>query len=181
MIADLGQDDVDIFVPPRYTPVTDYYVDFITKISYDKKGEVTYPINLLTISDINVLFLCFFMDIFFGDSVFFPYLMKQAYGIWHGFYPTISLLPDERLIYLYTPYELIPDEYMNRESFFREWLQINANTAITLNGNNLYHTDVTYYSSGRVKELKAYHTIDGTKISSHEEGWYDNPQEQPRY
>ena len=181
VIIDLGQDDVDIFVPSRYAPVIDYYLDFIHKISYDKEGEVIYPASLPIIDNTNDLFLCFFMETFFGDSTFFSYLMRQAYGIWHEFYPIISLLPDERLIYLYTPYELVPDEYMDRESFFKEWLQINANTATILNGNDLYRTAVTYYPSGRVKELKARHAIEGTKISSHEERWYDNPKRQAEY
>jgi len=181
VVSDLGQEDVDISVPPRYLPVIDIYLDFISKISYDKEGEVIYPANLLVISNIDDLFLCFFMETFFEDNSFFVYLMDQAYSIWNEFYPTISLLPDERLVYLYTPYELVPEEYMDKEGFFKEWLQINANKNIILNGNKVYRTIVNYYPKGQIKEFNAYYTIGGTKTISHDEGWYESPQGQPKY
>ena len=185
VVTDLGQQDVDITVPSRYLPVIDYYLDFIDKVSHDEKGEVVYPDDLLIIDGVNDLFLCSSMETFFGDNAFFVYLMDQAYSIWNEFYPIISLLPDERLIYLYTPYEFVPEKYMDRESFFKEWLHVNANKNIVLNSNEIYHTDVKYYDNGRIKELKIYLTIDGQKVGfSHEKTWYDSPSSkegQPRY
>ena len=178
MINDLHQEDVDIVVPSVYSSVINFYLDFINKIFYNEKGGVVYLDDLLVINDTDDLVLCFFMETFFADSTFFIYLMQQAYDIWDEFYPNISLLPDERLIYLYTPYELIPDKYKNRESFFKEWLSINANKNIVLNGNSdeVYHTDVAYYPTGQVKELKIYRVINRVKTSSHERAWYANGQ-----
>jgi len=180
-ISDLQQTNIDIIVPPEYWPVVDIYLDFVSKISYDEKGEVLYPNNLLVVIDIDTLILCFFMEAFFEDNAFFVYLMQQAYGIWDKFYPDIKLLPDERLVYLYTPYELVPKRYMDKESFFREWLQINTNKDVILNGNRVYHTDVKYYPKRQVKEFKTYCTVNGTKIGfSHEETWYESGQAQYR-
>ena len=175
-VIDLGREDIDVDIPSRYWPVVDVYLDLIHKISHDEKGQVVYLDDPPIIDDINILFLCFFMETFFVDTSFFIYLMKQAYGIWNEFYPNIKLLPDERSIYLHTPYEFVPKTYMDRESFFNEWLGINANKDAVLcqQSTEIYHTDVKYYPSKQVKELKVYHTISGEKIGFlHERGWYE--------
>ena len=182
VISDLQQTNIDIIIPPEYWPVVDIYLDFINKISYNEKGKVLYTHSFLVISNIDILLLCFFMEAFFEDNAFFVYLMQQAYGIWDKFYPDIKLLPDERLIYLYTPYEFVPEKYIDKESFFREWLSINANEDITLNGNRVYHTDVKYYPNEQAEELEVYLTIDRIKVGpSHKEAWYENGQPKYRY
>jgi len=181
ILSDLKSESIDIIVPSEYSSVIYLYLYFTHKISYDEKGQVTYPKSLPVISDADTLFSCFFMEAFFADDAFFSYLMKQAYGIWSEFYPDIKLLPDERLVYLYTPYELVPKKYMDKESFFREWLSINANEDITLNGNRVYHTDVKYYPNKQIEKLDVYLTINGEKVGfSHEETWYANGQPQYR-
>lgn len=179
-VVDLGQTDIDIDVPLEYSSVINIYLDFISKISYDEEEKVVYPDNLPVITDIDTLLLCFFMESFFADDTFFLYLMYQAYGIWSEFYPDVKLLPDERSIYLYTPYEFVPQEYMDKESFFKEWLDINANKDVTLDKTEVYHTEVTYHSNGKVRDLKTYHTINGEKRGLfHERAWYTTGQ--PRY
>jgi len=182
--------DVTIDVPNEYTPVFDFYLDFLNG-------------NPLTINDVNILLDCFDMESFFADDEFFTYLMSQAYSMWNEFYPLIETLPDERLIYLHSPYGVIPTKYFSMPSFFNEWLNINQNKRIILNGNpvmtssnqsyddsEIYRTSVTHYdnhltsnSSGdmrtrakkQIKDLKAYHTINHVKFGKElEMGWYEN-------
>jgi antitoxin component YwqK of YwqJK toxin-antitoxin module len=182
LLLDLQQTDVEIIVPSQYLSVIDIYLDFINKIFYNDKEEVVYPNDLLVISDINTLIQCFLMESFFADDTFFVYLMSQAYGMWNEFYQHISSLPDERLVYLYSPYWFVPNKYMNKESFFKDWFKLNANKNIMLNGKNLYHTDVTYHPNGQAMKLKVYQTVNGEKVGySHEEDWYDNGQLEYRH
>ena len=186
-INDLGQravvnsdrEDVDIVVSARYLPVIDIYLDFINKISYDEEGKVVYPDSLRVINNIETLILCFYMESFFGDSAFLVYLMGQAYNMWNEFLPHIEGLPGERLIYLYTPYEFVPWHHIDTPSFFKEWLAINGNTEIVLNGKYHYFTEVVYYPSQQLKQLKVYHTVDGREVGGvvgkgYEAGWYED-------
>ena len=176
-LADLQQDDIELEIPPQYWSVIDIYLEFIGKIYFDDEGEVIYPNDLPVISDIKTLLLCFDMESFFADHAFFVYLMTQTYTLWSEFFPYIHTLPDERLAYLYTPYEFVPEEYRQRPAFFKEWLEINANKEVVLNSNEDYHTEVIYYKNNQVKELKVYHTVDGVKVGyGFEEAWYDNGQ-----
>jgi len=176
LLTDLKLDDVDINVPPQYSSVLHIYLDFVNKISFDELNKVIYPDNLLSIDDVDTLLLCFDMESFFADQAFFVYLMRQTYKVWNSFYQHVPSLPDERLVYLYTPYEFVPEKYMNRPPFFKEWLEINANSKVVLNGNEVYYTDVTYYSNGQIDKLKAYHTINEQEVGySFKVDWYDNP------
>ena len=113
------------------------------------------------------------MEAFFADNTFFVYLMKQAYDIWVEFYLYIPSLPDDRLVYLYTPYEFVSRKHIDKPSFFKEWLTINANKEIVLTGKGTYHTKVTYHNAERIDKLEAYHTINGKEIGyKHTESWY---------
>jgi len=176
LLADLQLEDVTIDTPSRYSLVLYIYLDFINKISFDKDGRVTYPDNLFSIRNTKTLLLCFNIESFFADQTFFVYLMRQAYEVWDRFYRYIPYVPDERMIYLYTPYEFVPDKYRNLQTFFDAWIKINANREIVLNGNEVYHTDVAYHDKGQVRELKTYHTINGKKIGyMHKEVYYCSP------
>jgi len=139
LLSDLQVTDVEFRVPAQYLSIIDICVN---KICYDRKGQAVYHDELPVISDVKPLCLCFFIETFFADSVFFGYLIRQAYTIWDELYPCIPSLPDERSVYLYTPYEFVPKDYMSRESFFSEWLTINANKLVSLSGSRTYHTDV---------------------------------------
>jgi len=51
--------------------------------------------------------------------------MSQVYSSWKEFYPYINTLPNERSIYLHSPYEFVPPVYIDNVGFFNEWLSIN--------------------------------------------------------
>ena len=175
-----GQDSIELEIPERYWSVTGIYVDFVQKISFDQEGKVIYPSNLFAVKDLDILLLCFNMESFFADEAFFVYLMNQAYPMWDQFRPYIKTLTDERLIYLYTPYEFVfltTEKYMDRPTFFKEWLEINANKQVVLNGNEVYIRRLAYYDNGQVEKLKAYHTVKGGEVGfRYEEYWYENGQ-----
>jgi len=120
LIFDTGFTDVTIKVPDAYTSVFDIYLNFLN----DKQ---------IIINDIDTLLLCFDMESFFADNEFFKYLISQCYPLWREFYPHINTLPDDRSVYLYSPYEFVPSKYMDKDSFFDEWLDINQNKQVVLN------------------------------------------------
>jgi len=103
------------------------------------------------IKQVNILLMCFNMESFFDDDTFLKYLITEThiyiyiYPVWNEFYSHIGELPDEREMYLYTPYQFVPDTYMNKPSFFNQWISINQNKNIILNNYEVYHTVVTYY------------------------------------
>lgn len=55
--ADLAVDSLVIPVSSEYSAITNIYLDFISKISVDDKGEVTYPDTLPVIDSISKLLL----------------------------------------------------------------------------------------------------------------------------
>lgn len=162
-MTDTRQTNIEIEVLPAYWPVIDIYLDFIGKIYYDDKGQVVYSDNLPIIDNAKTLALCFYMESFFEDHAFFLYLMKQAYDIWSSFFPYIEGRSDEGMIYMYSPYEFVPDKYRDDPQFFSDWLTTNANKQIVLDGNVTYYNYVSYYSDGRFKEFKSYHGGPGEK------------------
>jgi len=159
--------NITIDVPVTYTNIFYIYFKFLNG-------------NNIPIDNLDTLLLCFRMESYFADNKFFEYLMLQTYTMWSTFYPHISELPDERLVYLYTPYEFVPIKYMNNPSFFKSWLQINQNKQVTIN-NGIYHTDTTYYDDDEdkeedkkyIKELDIYHTINNVEIGyCMKKGWH---------
>ena len=175
-LADLQQDDIELEIPPQYWSVIDIYLEFIGKIYFDDEGKVVYPNDLPVISDIKTLLLCFDMESFFADHAFFIYLMGEAYTLWSEFFPRIRTLPDERLAYLYSPYEFVPEEYRQRPAFFKEWLSINANKEIVLNGDEVYHTFISYYDDNLQRQFKHWRTCKDGKLDGIWEAWYENGQ-----
>jgi len=170
LMLDLNVEDVVVTIPSKYAPVLDIYVNFVN-------GTYIPVADISGRPDVNIIVpLCFDMESYFADNEFLRYLMFLVYPIWKDFYPTISKVPDERLVYLYTPYEFVPSEYMNNPSFFKTWLEINQNSKITLNGNEVYHTDVEYSHdyddygrlrigvSNTIEGIHVYHTINQVKI-----------------
>lgn len=137
---------MDLPVPARYLPIIDFYLDFLKKVVVNEGKVVSYTSQPSHIKHMEDLLLGFEVEAFFADNIFFVYLMKQAYKMWQLFLPTILSLPDERAVYLYTPYEFVPANYMGKDSFFNEWLSINADRSVLLNDDNYYYTDVDNYS-----------------------------------
>jgi len=124
-----------------------------------------------------------------SDSEFFIYLIPQVYKMWDKFYPYIEDVPDAQSIYLYCPYEFVPDHVMNNQSFYNKWLRINQNRTITLNRqsfdshlpssnlqyNDVYYTDVQYYSNGQMASFDVYHLVDDKTVGEGlYKAWYDN-------
>jgi len=173
LLSDLQQIDVEFRVPQQYLYVIGIYLEFITKVSTSDKSELVDSSNLAVIDSVDKLLSCFLMESFFDDSTFFDYLIGQAYNVWNEFYPHVSSLPNDRSVYLYSPYEFVPKACMNKEGFFKEWFDINANKDIVLNTKDTYCTYVRYYSNGQVKELDVYKIINERRCRVHEEVWSD--------
>jgi len=162
-LADTGKTDVEIKVLPEYWPVIGIYLNFIGGVSYDDKDQLVYPDNLPVIDDAKTLSVCFYMESFFDDQVFFGYLMKQAYAMWSKFLPLIDGCPHDRQIYLYSPYEFVPVQYRESPIFFEEWLTINANKEIVLEGDVTYYNQVWYHKNKQVEKVRCYHGSPGKK------------------
>ena len=179
MLAYFNTPDITIDVKNKYVPVFNIYLAFLHN-SINSHDDINLHNN---IKDINTLMLCFDMESYFIDNEFFRYLMDKAYSMWNEFVPLIAKTPDERLVYLYSPYEFVPTRYMDKDTFFDSWLEINSNVDIVLNGNDVYHTDVTYYDkyNKRIKELVTYHTIGKQEVGyKYQLEWYKNQDGQKR-
>jgi len=176
LISYTGNQDVVITIPKQYnTAVVNVYTDFLHN-------------NNVSIANVKILLQCFYLESFMVDNMFFIYLMSQAYKIWDEFYPCVNNTPNDRLVYLYCPYEFIPSKYMDDPHFYKEWLQINKNkivtlvrksfdvvTSLTSNYNEEYYTDVKYHNNGQMMSFDVYHLVDdkivGGKLLK---TWYNN-------
>jgi len=58
------------------------------------------------------------MEMYFADDTFLVYLMGQAYKMWDMFYPHVASLPNQAAIYLYCPFEFVPNKYINTSLSF---------------------------------------------------------------
>jgi len=180
LMSDLNTQNLSIDVPVRLIPVFDIYIDFLNR---NPRSINNIKQSIKSVSDI---LTCFDMESYFADNKFFKYLISQTYTMWDEFYPNISKLPDDRTVYLYTPYEFVPHKYMSNPVFFNRWVYINQNKYITLKRNNgllaqrneIHYTYTTYYSNERIKELDTYviDPNDKSKKMGHRilKRWYDN-------
>jgi len=152
LLEDTQSNNVTITVPVVYTSVFNYYFDFLNSIP-------------IIINDVNTLLLCFKLESFFADNDFFTYLIPAAHMLWKDFYPHINELPDPRLMYLHAPYEFLPDAYIKRSTFFNEWIRLNQNKQITVNGDEMYYTWITTISKSLVE-------IDSDHVTREVDGLY---------
>ena len=179
--------DVCINIPSKYTSVFGIYLNFL---SYNKQTTSIGDNNSdnsdvkewnLETTSLDTLLLCFNMESYLCDEKFFMCLMRRSYDMWYEFYPNINKLPDERMVYLHTPYFFIPTKYMDNAIFFKQWLDNNKEEAIRLNRSECYVTIISYYhdDQGRkTNNIKAMSSYVGTqkvmdKHKVHME-WYPN-------
>jgi len=168
-----GTADVTVDVPDKYVPVFGIYLTFLTGSNVN-----------LNINKIATLLQCFDMESYFIDNKFFEHLMTQAYTMWFEFYPVIGQLPNEQMAYLYTPYEFLPQTYIDNPTFMNQWLGLNQNKQIVIDNNGEYKTIVTYYENAtnmvniqnkQVNTMIAYHEVNGNKVGHGiKQQWYYN-------
>ena len=82
-----------------------------------------------------------------ADDNFFDYLIDKLYDSWSEFHHIISELHDElkRQIYLTVPFVFVPENYQDDNMFFNQWIAINNNKHIILDGKYSYHNK--YYGT----------------------------------
>ena len=163
VLSDLHlKDDIELDVKPEFTGAFHLYV----KVLLGHKPTITSAEELLQ---------CLAIEDYYEDKDFLIYLIPQAYKFWSIVAP---YLPDDDEVWLRTPYEFVPSSLRNQEEFFNDWLAINANKEVVLDGNRVYHTDLTYYDADKKQRevVDIYHTVNGKKIGySFKVGWYENP------
>ena len=165
MIGELrynNNNTIVIDIPKEYTSVFHLYIDYL--------------FGRLNVDSANELFLCFKLEIFIDDAVFFLSLMQQAYNIWVDFSNLLPVL-DDREVYLRSPYMFVPTWLMDNKSFFDEWIILNVNKSIILNYHSeVYHTEVKYYdNSNQMEDLYVHHMIKGEKHGRlYNKAWYPN-------
>ena len=169
ILSDLHlREDVELDVKPEFTEAFHFYTDFLL----GHKSIITSAEELLQ---------CLAIEDYYEDKEFLIYLVYQAYKFWSIIFP---YLPDDDEVWLRTPYELVPSNLRNQEKFFNDWLAINANKEVVLDGNRVYHTDLTYYDADKrqKKVVDIYHTVNGVRVGySLKVGWYDSGQAQYRH
>lgn len=128
-----------------------------------------------TIKHARDLIDCFELEGYMADDRFLRYCLLQAYRLWSDFYPLIPQLTDERLIYLHSPYEFLPEDYLTRPAFLAAWIAINHNKEVVLNGKEVYYSTLDFHDAAKSqpKDLACYHLVNGDRVGKiHERGWY---------
>jgi len=115
MISDLGSEGGVIPVLERFHGIIGNYINFL----HGKPSEIVSASKLLT---------AFEMDTYFLDVGYFKYLIAQLLQHWSVYSQEFfQLLTDDDLfreICLFLPLPLVPDFYIFKPSFIREWLKI---------------------------------------------------------
>jgi len=144
LLTDLHlKQNIELDIKPEFTEAFHYYVDFL----FGHKP---------TINTAEELIVCLAIEDYYEDTEFLIYLVTQAYKFWSIILP---YLPDNIEVWLRTPYEFVPTSLMSQVKFFNDWIAINANKRVVLDGNEVYHTKVSYYTNGSLEQLDIYHTI----------------------
>jgi hypothetical protein len=116
-LGNMGTNDITIDVPDKYYSIIGNYINYL-------QGKPT------TITTVSKLSKCFNMASYFDDREYFQYLMQQTFNDWTNLSPVIYNETNEgvqREMFLYTPITLVPKEYMDTPTFFKDWLSINKN------------------------------------------------------
>lgn len=93
------------------------------------------------------------------DQGYLAYLMSQVRLVWSSLSNQVEkqLADVKRDIYLHLPYQLVPEEYMEVTDFFKDWLAVNANTTMLVDGK-VYQTRVQYpdQTTNKLSKLSEY-------------------------
>jgi len=136
-----------IVMPDEYLPVAGNYINLL----HGKASSITTA---------NKLVDCFVMNNYLQDHDYFNYLVQQLHDRWSSLASAVttnSNLTDTTLrqIYLYTPFNLAPDNLKLDSSFVRLWLETNGSGSVatvdsihyTLTVNSDYNFFISMSSS----------------------------------
>ena len=162
MLENLGPDIV-IPIPQQYSDIATNYVSFIDEEKqpiYSKEQMVKYLSQ----------------QSYFDDETYLKYLVSELLSNWSYMVtvPYTALNVDIQYdVFLYLPYEFVPERgegwYFNNELFSKEWMKINTNSKIVVNGNEEHHC----IRDGKI--VRIYCTIDGQRVGSQKTiRYYDN-------
>ena len=169
LLEDYKTGDATVPMPSQYKNIFRIYFESLKYTDISQMPDLIF--------DMGTLLLCFELETFLADDTFLNYLILQAYPLWDDFYPHIKELPARDDIYLHTPYDYLPERYRDNAEFWKKWFQLNVDKTITLNGNEEYHVDRSYYATDaegnyyaaddpHIMTLSIYHLVDGVG-----EGW----------
>lgn len=163
LMQDYRLSEMEVVVPTKYHDVFLNYFNYLSS-------------QCEKINNLKTLLLCFDMETYFDDQQYFQYLIQCAYWIWFEFHPHISSLVNERDIYLYSPYEFLPDNYKDNKQFFKEWRKMNENKMIEINGV-IYRADITHPDHDQDKDVIGLYVcqiINGEEVGYAKEWIYYN-------
>ena len=138
-----------ITIPDKFLDVINNYVRFLNN---DQKD----------IYDNRYLTKCFDMFTYFDDKQYFTYLVNKLFDRWTSL-STVIVHLDPILqydIYLQSPYDVIPQSYLDNIKFFSTWLDTNKTTNLVLDKNVIYHRTII----GDDNILLLFHTINGKQV-----------------
>jgi len=180
--------NVLITIPDRYlnrsynrvicNQAFEHYITFLRSGSdSDSDNDDSNSNKVNTISDKNKLKQCFDIYSYFVDSNYFNFLIQQLHNNWGYVFTAVytSINPGlQREIFLHVPYDMLPQEYIDNEIFFGDWIKQNKNKTITLNTSTIYYCDVTgmvdfnnVYDGTGSYTVTLYHTICNKELGIH--------------
>jgi len=149
MLGDCGVSDADITVPDRYYDVVGNYINFM----HSKPTEI---------KTVKKLVNCFEMNTFFIDNEYFKHLISQLFSRWSGggriyedrrnsqpvgelLSSSLTTITTPTLLWeicLHLPFRFITDDFITKPSFVKEWMKIDDNKKVTLNGDEQFQTTI---------------------------------------
>lgn len=163
--------ELEVKIKPEFTSVFPIYIDYLL----GNQPEVT---------DIKTLMALFDLEDLYEDSNFLGYLTEQAYKMWDNFLPYLANFYLDTAVMLRTPYIFLPDKLKSNKQFFHAeggWLDFNSSSQVTLNGREVFTTNVTEWVSlnGPLKNLVVrYRSRYQPRGRIHEETWYNDSQDE---
>ena len=197
-VDSVGVECIISFPTNTKTDVAWNYVKFLMNSSQENQDSNSSSSQQETVDDVDKLKMCFVMETYFVDVKYFKYLMQQVFNNWFTYYKPVIIgepNPDiQRRMLLLCPYEFVPETYMMRPLFFKQWLKCNSEVKITLNhkstltnhefksqmlpssnGNTISNgsssngsSEVYYndivYDNDKMSYLIVYHTVDDNRV-----------------
>jgi len=155
MLDDI-EESIIILIPDRFRSVFDNYRDFLFGIK-------------LFIDNDNVILNCFKLANYLQDDVYFEYVLTQMFDNWsdmsyiiNGDNISSQLRYD---IVLHIPYDWLPKSYLDDDIFVAQWLELNQNKNVIIDGNKIYHINEIVHTNPKSNDpqgvnLISYHTTD---------------------
>jgi hypothetical protein len=146
--------NIEVPIPDVYCPIIGDYIDFVNNVGT----------SITTITK-EYLSLYLNLDTLLIDDAYLSCLIQQIFNQWSTLSDVVyNDLNDDMQwsIFLYSPYDFIPDYLLNNQSFMKRWNKENQDRIIMVNhGAEVYYNNVKSINKDGSLSISIYHTVNG--------------------